>query len=151
MRDWLKLRPASFRGVPFRVEDDGSDRGRRVAVHEISGGERPVTEDMGRIATTFSVMGYVVGDLADAAGLRLEAACDARGPARLVLPIDSGRMVHCTGCSRNREKDRSGYIAYRLDFVVAGSAGAGLGGALGALRAVFSAAIGPVSIEIGGP
>ena len=145
MRDWFNLRQASFRGVRFHVDEDGPDRGRRVAVHDISGGEKPVTEDMGRLATTFSVTAYVVGDMADALGHALEAACDRPGPALLVLPIDAPRMVHCQGCSRSREKDRNGYIAYRLDFVEAGPGGGGFGGALAALRDVFAAGLATVA------
>nr|WP_295465194.1 DNA circularization N-terminal domain-containing protein [Mesorhizobium sp.] len=139
-RNWLRLRQASFRGARFHVDEDGPDRGRRVAVHDISGGETPVTEDMGRLATGFSVTAYVAGDQADAVGHALERACDLPGPALLVLPIDAARMVHCTGCSRSREKDRSGYISYHLEFVEAGVGAVG-GGGLGVLRSVFAAGL----------
>ena len=149
MRDWTQLRPASFRGVRFHVESDGPDRGRRVAVHEISGGEAPVTEDMGRLATAFSVTAYVAGDAADALGRALELACDAPGPALLTLPVDPARLAHCTQCSRSREKDRNGYIAYQLGFV---EAGFGVGaGALGvaAMRQVFVAGRDSAAAAIG--
>lgn len=139
MRDWTKLRPAYFRGIFFRVDDDGPDVGRRVAVHEISGGEMPVTEDMGRRAEPMLVSAYVAGDDADAAALRLEAACRMPGPGLLVLPIDPPRMMHCLSCRRDRRKDRNGLIKLRLEFVEAGHGGAGLSSPIGALRTVFDA------------
>ncbi|WP_054308917.1 DNA circularization N-terminal domain-containing protein [Mesorhizobium sp. 1M-11] len=149
MRNWLKLRPASFRGVPFHVEDDGPMRGRRVVVHDISGGERPLTEDMGRMATAISVSAYVATDAADAIGHVLERACDAPGPALLVLPIDPARMMHCIGCERERRKDRAGYIAYRLSFVEAGAGASASIGGISALRDIFDAGIVFVSGAIG--
>lgn len=145
MRDWFRLRQASFRGARFYVDEDGPDVGRRVAVHDISGGERPVTEDMGREATVFTVSAYVTGDEADALGHALQAACERPGPGLLTLPIDPAKRVHCRGCSRSREKDRNGYIAYRLDFVEAGSGSGGIGTALGALRDVFTAGVGALA------
>ncbi len=149
MRNWLKLRRASFRGVPFHVEDDGPMRGRRVVVHEISGGERPLTEDMGRMATAFSVSAYVATDAADAIGLALERACDAPGAALLTLPIDPARMVHCVGCERERRKDQAGYIAYRLSFMEAGAGSSGSIGGISALREVFENGIAAVTGAIG--
>lgn len=138
-RNWLgAFRPASFRGVPFEVDRDGPYRGRRVAVHEISGGEAAVTEDMGRRQPIFRVDAYVAGDAADGVGLALEAACGAYGPSLLVLPMDPPLMVHCTSCRRNRERDRAGYVAYDLDFVEAGSGMTAAGG-ISALKVIYDA------------
>ncbi len=148
-RNWLKtLRRASFRGVAFHVEGDGGLVGRRVAVHDISGGEAPVTEDMGALAREMQVQAYVAGDAADAAGQALEAACAAPGPALLVLPIDAARLMHCTGCHRRRDRDGAGYLAYDLDFVQAGMGVAADGGALAALRTVFQDAAGAAAAAL---
>lgn len=141
-RNWLStLRQASFRGVHFYVEADGGNIGRRVAVHDISGGEVPTTEDMGRITREVRVDAYVTGDAADAAGLALERVCEAPGPSLLVLPIDAPRLMHCIGCRRRRDRDRAGYIAYDLDFVAAGGAGLSIANPLSALRGVFENAL----------
>lgn len=150
-RDWrATLRPASFRGVGFWVEEDSTDGvGRRVAVHEISGGEANPTEDMGVLVRTASVSAYVAGDVADSTGLTLEAACAAAGPALLTLPIDPARAMHCIGCRRNRHRDRAGYIAYDLEFLLAGSgAGATGPGGIGALRGLLEETIGAVSAAL---
>ncbi|MEP9378384.1 DNA circularization N-terminal domain-containing protein [Aquabacter sp. CN5-332] len=139
MRAWDRaFRRASFRGARFWVEEDGPEKGRRVGVHQISGGEAIVTQDMGRRALEVRVSAYVASDLADVEGLALEAACDAPEASMLVLPMDPGQRMHCTGCRRNRNKDRNGYIAYDLSFVVSGTMGmAGMSG-LGAIRSVFA-------------
>lgn len=150
MRDWMNtLRRASFRGVPFWVESDGPEVGRRVAVHEISGGEVSVTEDMGslRSAPTF-VSAYVVGDLADAAGLALEAACAAPGASLLILPMDPGRMMHCLSCRRSRYRDRMGFVAYDIDFVAAGSGGGFAATGIGSLRDVFSSGVAAAAADL---
>lgn len=149
-RDWLSaFRDASFRGVPFKVAREVPAGGRRVAVHEISGGEAPVTEDVGRRARGLRVDAYVVGDEADGAGLALEAALDAYGPAPLILPMDPFQIVHCQDWRRRREKDRAGYIAYDLDFVIAGNGVASLGSPVAALDAVFEASVAAVASAIG--
>lgn len=140
-RDWLKaFRPASFRGVPFKVNEDLPAVGRRVAVHDISGGEAPVTEDMGRLATSVHVIAYLAGETADIEAQALELACAAPGPSILVLPMDAPRTMHCVGCERNRAKDRAGYVAYRLQFVEAGSGLAASSSPIGAMRAVMGSA-----------
>lgn len=151
MRDWKRaLRRASFRGVPFWVEIDENDVGRRVAVHEISGGEAVLTEDMGRRARSVFVAAYVVGDRSDSAGRTLETACDAPGASRLALPMDPARSMHCLSCRRNRHKDRMGYIAYDLEFVEAGSGVAPAAGGLNAMRNVFDAGLATAAAALSG-
>ena len=55
MRAWDRaFRRASFRGVAFWVRRDGPLTGRRVAVHEISGGEDTPTEDLGEVTASLA-------------------------------------------------------------------------------------------------
>lgn len=151
MRNWERaFRRASFRGVRFWVDEDGPESGRRVAVHEISGGNVPVIEDMGRATKRITVTAYVASDRADAEGLALEAACNGDGPGMLTLPMDPAQVVHCEGCRRSRHKDRNGIIAYDLAFIGAGGSGAAPGSALSAMRGVFSGGIGAVASAISG-
>lgn len=139
MRNWEQaFRRASFRGVRFWVDEDGPEGGRRIAVHEISGGNIPVVEDMGRATRPTTVTAYVASDLADVEGLALEAACNGDGPGLLTLPMDPAAMAYCEGCRRSRRKDRNGYIAYDLSFINAGGTGSSAGSALSALRGAFS-------------
>lgn len=151
MRDWTRaFRRASFRGIRFWVDRDGPDGGRRVAIHEVSGGDRHETEDLGRRADLHRITAYVASDLADLEGLALEAACKAPGPSILVLPMDPPFSANCVGIRRNRDKDENGYIGYDLAFVPAGEALAGVPSPLGAVRIAFSANLGPVSLAISG-
>lgn len=151
MRDWKNaFRRASFRGIRFWVDEDGPETGRRVAVHEISGGNVPVIEDMGRATTRISVTAYVVGDDALVFGLALESACNGDGAGLLTLPMDPAQVVHCEGCRRSRHKDKNGYIAYDLAFIGAGGSGAAPGSALSAMRGVFSGGLGAVASAISG-
>lgn len=123
--------------------------GRRIAVHEVSGGDRIITEDMGRSAGSFVLDAYVAGDLADMAGHALEAACGAPGASLLTMPVDFPRMVHCRSCERRRHKDRNGMIAYRLEFVEAGAAGFGFASALSTLKGIFVGGAADAASELG--
>lgn len=139
MRAWnLAFRRASFRGARFWVAEDSPEKGRRIAVMPVSGGEAVLTEDMGP-EVHIPVSAYVASDLADMEGLALEAACLAPGPAPLILPMDASLLAHCLSCRRNRSRDQNGFIAYELSFIPAGGAPSLAASGLGAVRAVFAA------------
>lgn len=40
-----RLQDASFRGVPFKVEEESAGTGRRVETHEYPNRDKPYTED----------------------------------------------------------------------------------------------------------
>lgn len=151
MRNWARaFRRASFRGVRFWVEKDGPDGGRRVAIHEVSGGDRHQTEDLGRKTDMHRITAYVASDLADIEGLALEAACKAPGPSILVLPMDRPFSANCIGIRRSRDRDENGYVGYDLAFVPAGGLLGGAPSPLGAMRIAFAANIGTVSLSLSG-
>lgn len=154
--DWrTALRPASFRGVPFYVESDEADYGRRLVVHQFPNRDAPFVEDMGEAAPHYSFHAYVAGDAALGLKAALVGACRRRGPGTLVLPTDGGVTVRCKSCKRSQELDRQGYIAFKLEFVdngaslfaspigllealVGGAALAAVGWVVGAFSAVYS-------------
>lgn len=143
MRDWSKLLPASYNGVGFFVDSEELSAGRRQAVHMVAGERPPVVEEIGPGATSFSVTAYLLGDVADFQSHGLVAALMMPGPGMLVLPIDGPVMAHVVedGIRRARSKDRNGYIAVDLGFIVAGAAdGAGLG--IGDVSFAFKAGVG---------
>lgn len=151
MRRWERaFRRASFRGVRFWVDQDEPEVGRRIAVHEVSGGETPITEDMGRLSTEYRVTAYVTSDLADVEGLALEIACQAPGASILILPMDAPSRVHCLRCSRNRSRDRNGHIGYDLVFVEAGSAAVSPTSGLPAVRQVFAGGLAEAAAGLAG-
>lgn len=41
-----RLQDASFRGVPFKVEEESAGTGRRVETHEYPNRDKPYTEDL---------------------------------------------------------------------------------------------------------
>ncbi|HCS4673821.1 TPA: DNA circularization N-terminal domain-containing protein, partial [Escherichia coli] len=44
-----RLQDASFRGVPFKVEEESAGAGRRVETHEYPNRDKPYTEDLGKV------------------------------------------------------------------------------------------------------
>lgn len=85
--DWRsRLQAASFRGVPFSVENDESTFGRRVQVHEYPNRDKPYTEDIGRATRRIQLDAYLIGDDYPEQRDRLIAAIETAGPATLVHP-----------------------------------------------------------------
>lgn len=119
MVDWKKrLRRASFRGVSFWVDTDDLYGGKRLAVHEVAGGKIATIEELGLKAGSVDVSAYLVGDLSSVQSAALLAAVQADGPGRLVLPLDGGLLATVEDFHRSRQKDRQGYIAFDLRFVL---------------------------------
>jgi len=118
-RDWMKsLWQASFKGVPFWIERDSEHGGRRLALHEFPHRDDPFVEDMGRKAKTYQVTAYLVGDTSDAQSSSLASIFDGAGSGTLVLPVQGPiGNVWCEDFSRDRAKDRMGYVAYSAKFV----------------------------------
>lgn len=123
MRDWPRtLRPASFRGVPFKVEtEEFSNGGRNTVTHEFVRSEDVMSEDMGRKGQKFRIKGYVASDAADVEAQALIAACCAPGGALLVRPTLGAVMVLCTDINVSTSKDRLGFLEVSMDFVEAGT------------------------------
>lgn len=85
---------ATFRGVPFTVDEHSAQGGRRAVLTEIPGSDRPPSsEDLGQAPREWTIRGHVVGadyeDQRDA----LIAALEAEGPGELVHPYHGTRTV----------------------------------------------------------
>lgn len=86
--------PASFRGVPFSVNDEDGTFGRRVQTHEFPGRDKPYTEDLGRNTRRYSLQAYVIGeDYFDKRDAVIEAV-ETPGPGTLIHPY-YGEMSIC--------------------------------------------------------
>lgn len=99
--------PASFRGVPFKVEAHELKFGRRVVVHEfpnVDGGE---SEDLGRRPGEISIEAYVLGDDHDLQRTELMRVCEeVRGPGELVHPyLGTLTVVFLEGGLAERSSD----------------------------------------------
>lgn len=81
-----RLVEASFRGVPFKVEEESAGTGRRVETHEYPNRDKPYTEDLGKITFRPSITAYVVGDDCFDQRDRLIDALNKPGPGTLVHP-----------------------------------------------------------------
>jgi len=111
---WVNnYRQASFRNVPFFVENSETTSGRRVVIHEFPKQDNPFPEDMGKQAEKFTLSGYVLGDDYFAQRDALQEALEKKGPGKLVHPyrgtmdvvcltyrisetVSDGRMAHVT-------------------------------------------------------
>lgn len=149
MRDWSKLLPASYNGVPFKVDGEELSGGRRQAVHLVAGEADPVIEEIGPAVTTFGVTAYLVDDFADFQAHALVAALRMPGPGFLVLPIDGPLLVHVSDFSRSRSKDRNGYIAMDMSFIAASASG-GYSLGIADVGFAFKANLGGATVQFGG-
>lgn len=114
------LRPASFRGVPFSVLATDGQLGRRAAVHEYPGRDKPWVEDLGRRARVFSLHAVVLGADWMAQRDALISALEAAGPGELVHPT-LGALQATLIDSRVMESTAEGGMArFDLEFVEAG-------------------------------
>ncbi|RON52930.1 hypothetical protein BK666_02200 [Pseudomonas frederiksbergensis] len=93
-RTWTEtLHKASFRGVPFAVYGGDARFGRRLALHEYPGRDKPYIEDMGRSTRRIRMSGFLVtdsfiygGGSAIAQRDALVAAAEKPGPGALIHP-----------------------------------------------------------------
>lgn len=121
MRWKEEIRDASFRGVPFFVEQTGLDGGRRTVTHEYPFRDVPYTEDLGRRAETIPVEGYVVGDDYMDARDRLRKACtEEEGPGELIHPFYGTMQVLCVVFSAHESTDEGRICRFSMQFVEAG-------------------------------
>lgn len=143
-RDWTKaFRRASFRGVPFHVEVEEGQGGRRLAVMPIAGSETVVVEDMGRIPRLYPVTAYVAGEAADSEALALTAALDLPDAGLLVLPMEAPQLASVLEWHRSRERDVNGWIAFEVAFHEPAGVAAGfaLVSGFGPIDGLLSAAV----------
>lgn len=121
------LLPASFRGVPFAVERDELNGGRRAAVHQYFGRSTPWAEDLGREARRFRFRGFLVeGDRIYAGGpIQLQralllAACEAKGAGILTHPTLGVLKVQLLRFSIGQELSAARVSQIDLEFVETG-------------------------------
>lgn len=108
---------ASFRGVPFFVEENGRSGGRRLQVDEYRGREDNDVQDLGRKARSFSVTAYVLGDDYLDARDAVITAVEAAGPGTLVLPYYRADIrALCESYQANDSRTEGGIGAISLVF-----------------------------------
>lgn len=115
-----RLRPASFRGVPFHVEVGGRSAGRRLAFHEYPKRDTPYTEDLGRRGLAIPVTGYCIGPYFLDERDELLDALDAEGAGTLVHPTLGEFLVKVGPCASQERRERGGYVEFEMQFFEAG-------------------------------
>lgn len=116
-----RLLPGSFRGERFHVRaHSATPAGRRIALHEYPGEDKPWPEDLGHKAGTYQVEGYVVGANYHTLRDALVRACDAPGPGTLVHPYLGTLRLACEECRVSERSDEGRMARISMRFVEAG-------------------------------
>ena len=148
---WLdRYRTASWRGVPFRVEDHGAGGGRRVVIHEFAGTDERLVQDFGRATETLALRGYLVGADYDLERDRLIEALGQPGPGELVHPYLGTIQVQVTNYEWSESRDEGGMVRLALQFVEIGTAGGVLSTRSGSRQAADAAAASTTAAAVGG-
>ena len=114
-----KLRPASFRKIPFQVDNSEFETGRRVQVHEYPQRDKPYSQDMGRATRRIEFDAFVIGaDYVEKANALL-GAIEAYGPGTLIHPWFGSLTVNVIGCRVAFDRGL-GQARLSLSFVEAG-------------------------------
>ncbi|MGL5800869.1 MAG: DNA circularization protein, partial [Plesiomonas sp.] len=119
---WKKrLLPASFRGVPFLVDDEETGFGRRTQNHEFPNRDKNYAEDLGRESRTPQLTAYLIGpDYMDQRD-RLIEALEKAGPGELVNPFYGLMTVSVDGLQRIRHsKQDGGMCTISFSFIESG-------------------------------
>jgi prophage DNA circulation protein len=125
MRDWLTtLYPASYKGVPFWVERDSMETGRRLDVTEIPNSDIPFIEDLGARQQPIDINGYFIGDVSDVQMTALEAVCGQAGAGPLVMPAQGPLTARCQHIKRDRLRDKMGRFGFNAVFILDPRSGA---------------------------
>lgn len=123
------LNKASFRGVPFAVYGGDARFGRRLAIHEYPGRDRPYIEDMGRSTRSIRMTGFLVTDSLVYGGGNvlaqrdaLVAAVERYGHGQLIHPTLGGLKVSVPngGLSIVERWDMGRYFEISLTFIEGG-------------------------------
>ena len=118
MSEWRdRMQGASFRGVPFLVDDDSVPVGRRTQLHEFPQRDQPFVEDLGRRTRLYKVAAFVAGDDCLSQRDKLLTALDTPGPGELVHPW-FGRMTVTAGeCEVSHARNELGMVRFSLEFI----------------------------------
>lgn len=120
---WIDdLQPASWRGIPFVVEQSGDAPGRRVILHEYPYRAFPWPEDMGPATQRINFSGFLVGDDVMFQRDAMRAACNQPGPGILVHPTLGPLTAVCISPDFAERKERGRVIEVRFSFVITGDA-----------------------------
>jgi len=112
-----RLRPASYRDVPFFMPATGRRGGRRIVTHQFIDRNDPDFDDLGRKVRRLRVDAFVLGEDYDQVADRLEIACEREGRGILSHPHYGRLSVICKDYERRDSLERDGGLArFTIDF-----------------------------------
>jgi prophage DNA circulation protein len=118
---WMdRLRPASFRGIPFGVLGSEIRFGRRNVLHQYPLRDSVWVEDMGRSARRITMEGFLVGDDVIAQREKLIAACESPGDAKLVHPSLGELTVGVLNAESSEQWDHGRVFKIQFSFIEGG-------------------------------
>ncbi|MGZ8406471.1 MAG: DNA circularization protein, partial [Caulobacteraceae bacterium] len=115
-----QLLPASFRGVPFEIDEHEHEFGRRNVTHEYPLRDKPYNEDLGRKTRRWTITAYVAGPDYMQGRDDLIAAIETEGPGRLVHPYLGEKLVAVETSTVGESSGAGGLAAFNLVFVETG-------------------------------
>lgn len=111
------MKPASFKGVPFEIEQHSLSGGRRTISHEYPQRDIPFVEDMGMKQRAFNISAFVIGENYMAVRDRLIKALETKGSGVLVHPYLGTMTVTAEGYSMDETMSDGGMATFNIDFV----------------------------------
>ena len=118
MSEWRdRKQGASFRGVPFWLDADSVNVGRRTQVHEFPQRDQPFVEDLGRRTREYKFTGFVVGDDCLSQRDKLLTALDTPGKGELVHPWFGRMSVTAGDCEVSHARNEMGMVRFSLVFI----------------------------------
>jgi prophage DNA circulation protein len=119
-----KLLPASYNGVPFHVEQQARNSGRRIVLHEYPKRDSPYAEDMGKHAIRYNITGYIVGPTYFINKMALIAVLESASGGVLIDPyLGFPLLAVCERYSVTETRERGGYCTFEMVFAQAGTPG----------------------------
>lgn len=114
-----KLRPASFRKVPFLVDGTEFETGRRTQVHEYPQRDKPYSQDMGRATRHIEFDAFVIGEDYVEKANALLGALEEYGSGALIHPWFGTLKVNVLTCRVVFDRGL-GHALFSLSFVESG-------------------------------
>lgn len=124
----LKLRPASYKGVSFSVDESEYTAGRRNVLHQYPNRDTPFVEDLGRASRNYSLTAIIVGLDYIERTKRLMQALETEGGGRLIHPWLGELTVTPVSVGTAQFNKSLGLATVSLSFVESGELIAPSGG-----------------------
>lgn len=115
-----ELRPASFRGVPFKVEASDIGAGRRTQLNEYPQRDKPYVEDLGRATREIGLVAFVVGEDYIAQANAVLGALEEPGPGTLIHPWFGELTVSLKDLARVAFDPALGQARITMQFIESG-------------------------------